>query len=413
MLGPKKKEFDKRLLIIFLIIFTETLGFSIVLPVLPFLALSLGLNAFQVGLVLSVFSFCQLFASPITGKLSDRFGRKPLLLISQTSTLVGFLLLGVANNVWLLILARLVDGLLGSNMTVSQAYISDTTDPQDRTRVYGYSSAVFGAALIFGPLIGGTLSAINYSIPMFFAGGISLLSIILVLIFLPESLREREERVKIKFEDIIPINNMKRFFKDPKIRGILIIFFTYNFGFMIFISSFALFAEKQIQVTSLELGLYLAWVGILRVSLQSTLISPLQNKFGENKTLGMGIFAMLTTMIFLIFSTNYLFVYIPLILLAFGTGVGRPILTSKLTQNVKREETGSLLGVNNALGSIAQIITPILGGALIQYLPSQILPTISAIFFFLIFLIWKWGLTNPNQDEKHSLDNSSEEVIKQ
>ncbi len=138
---PINRSFDKRLLIIFLIIFTETLGFSIVLPVLPFLALSLGLNMFQVGLVMSVFSFCQFFASPITGKLSDRFGRKPLLLFSQTSTLVGFLLLGLANNVWLLVLARFVDGLLGSNMTVSQAYISDTTNPRDRTRIYGYSSA--------------------------------------------------------------------------------------------------------------------------------------------------------------------------------------------------------------------------------------------------------------------------------
>lgn len=398
---PINRSFDKRLLIIFLIIFTETLGFSIVLPVLPFLALSLGLNMFQVGLVMSVFSFCQFFASPITGKLSDRFGRKPLLLFSQTSTLVGFLLLGLANNVWLLVLARFVDGLLGSNMTVSQAYISDTTDPRDRTRIYGYSSAVFGAALIFGPLIGGTFSAINYSIPMFFAAGISLLSIILVVLFLPESLGEREKHIKIKFEDIMPFNDISKFFKNSKIRGILVIFFTYTFGFMLFISSFALLAKSQLQVTPLVLGFYLAWVGILRVVLQSFLISPLQKKFGENKTLGMGIFAMLISMIMLIFTTNFLFVYIPLIFLAFGTGVSRPILTSKLTKNVKKEETGSLLGVNNALSSIAQIVTPILGGAIIQYLPSQILPASSAIFFLLIFLLWKWGLTNPVQEEKN------------
>ncbi|MFX1434655.1 MAG: MFS transporter, partial [Promethearchaeota archaeon] len=134
--------------------FTEVLGFSSVMPIIPFLGLSLGLNPFQVGLVLSIFSLCQLFASPITGKLSDRFGRKPLLLFSQTSTLIGFILLGLANNVWILVAARLVDGLLGSNMTVSQAYISDVTDPKYRTKIYGYSSAVFGAGLIFGPVIG-------------------------------------------------------------------------------------------------------------------------------------------------------------------------------------------------------------------------------------------------------------------
>ena len=187
-----KEKLDKRILIIFLIIFTEVLGFSMVAPVIPFLALSLGLNVLQIGLILSIFSFCQFFASPVTGKLSDRYGRKPLLIVSQISTFIGFILLGLANEVWILILARLVDGLLGSNMTVSQAYISDVTEPKNRTKVYGYSSAVFGAGLIFGPLIGGILSTISYSIPMFFAAVVCLVSILLVVIFLPESLTVRK-----------------------------------------------------------------------------------------------------------------------------------------------------------------------------------------------------------------------------
>ena len=123
------------------------------MPLIPILGIELGLDAFQVGLILSIFSLCQLFASPITGKLSDRYGRKPLLIFSQTSTLVGFLLLGIATNVWILVAARLVDGLLGSNMTVTQAYISDVTTPKQRTKIYGYSSAVFGAGLIFGPVL--------------------------------------------------------------------------------------------------------------------------------------------------------------------------------------------------------------------------------------------------------------------
>ncbi|MCK4379880.1 MAG: MFS transporter [Candidatus Lokiarchaeota archaeon] len=256
-----------------------------VLPVIPFLGLSLGLNAFQVGLIMSVFSFSQLFASPVTGKLSDRFGRKPILLVSQTSTLIGFLLLGFANSVWLLVAARLVDGLIGSNMTVSQAYISDVTSPQDRTKIYGYSSAVFGAGLIFGPVIGGTLSAINYSIPMLFAAGISLISIILVILFLPESLSLKKEKIKIKFNDIFPFDEAKRFFKDSNIRKVLLLFFIYSFGFMLFISSFTLFAKKQVQITPLEVGFLMSWIGILRVIFQGLLINPLQNKFGEDSIL--------------------------------------------------------------------------------------------------------------------------------
>ncbi len=390
-LNPQKTKFNKQLIIIFIIMFTEVLGFSMVLPIIPFLGLSLGLNALHVGLIMSVFSFSQLIASPVTGKLSDRFGRKPILIMSQISTLIGFLLLGFANSVWLLVAARLVDGLIGSNMTVSQAYISDVTSLQDRTKIYGYSSAVFGAGLIFGPVIGGTLSTINYSIPMFFAAGISLISIILVIIFLPESLTIKKEKFKIKVYDIFPIDEAKRFFKDSNVRKLLLLFLIYNFGFMLFISSFALFAEQQIQITAQEVGFLMAWIGILRVIFQGLLINPLQNKFGENSTLNMGITSMIFTMVVLVFTRNYFFAYIPLIFLAFGTGVCRPIFTSKLTKSVNKEETGSVLGVSNALSSIGQIITPILGGAMIQYLPSLFLPALSAVFFIILLFQWIKG----------------------
>ncbi len=381
------------------------------MPIIPFLGLSLGLNAFQVGLVLSIFSLCQLFASPITGKLSDRFGRKPLLLFSQTSTLIGFLLLGMASNVWILIAARLVDGLLGSNMTVSQAVISDMTDPKSRTKVYGYSSAVFGAGLIFGPVIGGLLLSINFSAPFFFAAGISLLSIILVIIFLPESLNKKEDKLAFKFGDIIPIKEAKHFFKSAKIRGVIFVFFIYNFGFFLFIHTSALFAEKQIHATPQEVAFYMAWLGVLRVIFQSVLINPLLKKVSENKTLGIGVFAMIFAMVFFIFSTSYWIAYIPFFFLAFGTGVVRPILTSKLTKAVKKEETGSLLGVNNSLTSIGQIISPILGGLILQFLPAQTLPTISAIIFVLIIALWRWLIIKSGKEDKEQLIETKEQVI--
>jgi len=317
MSKDQDKNFDKRLLIIFLILFTEVLGFSSVMAIIPYLADDLGLNEFQIGLVLSIFSICQLFASPITGKLSDKYGRKPLLLFSQTSTFIGFFLLGIASNVWILVAARLVDGLLGSNMTVAQAYISDVTTPKYRTKMFGYSSAVFGAGLIFGPVIGGILSTINYSVPMFFAAGVSLLSIMLVLIFLPESLNKKETKLEFKFGDIIPIKETKHFFKSVKIRGVLMVFFIYSFGFFLFISTFALFAKKQFHIGVLEVSFYMAWIGVLRVIFQSVLINPLLKKLGENTTLRLGIFAMIFTMAFLIFSTSYWIVYLPLSFLAF------------------------------------------------------------------------------------------------
>ncbi len=380
--------FDNRLYVIFLIIFTEVLGFSMVLPLVPFLGLSLGLTPVQIGLVTSVFSFCQLFASPITGKLSDHFGRKPLFILSQISTFLGFMFLGFATTALLLLVARLIDGLLGSNMTVSQAYISDITEPKHRTRVYGYSSGVFGAGLIFGPFIGGVLSRISYSIPMFFAASISLVSVALVVFFLPETITKKTDKISLSFNEIIPFNDVKHFIKTPKVRNSLLMFFFYNTAFFLFISNFSLLAKAQFHVDADQVGFYMAWIGIIRVFIQTVLIARILQTLGENRLLVTGIFSMAISMVTLAFSTEYQFVFFPLIFLAYGTGVGRPILTSRLTNFVTQKETATILGVNNSLNSVAQIITPILGGLLIEYLPSQTLPLLSATIFasLLLFL---------------------------
>jgi DHA1 family tetracycline resistance protein-like MFS transporter len=384
---PDDFVFDKRLYVIFLIIFTEVLGFTLVLPIIPFLGLSLGLTPIEIGLITSVFSFCQLFASPITGKLSDRFGRKPLFILSQLSTLAGFLLLGFATTAILLLVARLIDGLLGSNMTVSQAYISDITEPQHRTRVYGYSSGVFGAGLIFGPVLGGVLSRISYSVPMFFAAGITLITIGLVVI-LPETITEKPDTLYLGFNDIIPINEAKRFVTTPHVRNSLVMFLIYNVGFFLFIANFSLFAETQFRVGAEQVSFYMAWIGIVRVIIQTFLIARIQQALGEERLLIIGIAAMLISMVSLALAADYLFVFVPLLFLSFGTGVCRPILMSTLTNSVTRKETATILGVNNSLSSVAQIVIPIAGGFIIQHLPSQTLPILSALFFTsILFLI--------------------------
>ena len=389
--------FDKRLYIIFLISFTEVLGFSMVLPLIPYLGDELGLTLSQIGLIISVFSFCQLFASPITGKLSDHFGRKPLFILSQISTFVGFVFLGFATTILLLIAARLIDGLLGSNMTVSQAYISDITEPKHRTRVYSYSSGVFGAGLIFGPFIGGILSTINYSVPMFFAAAITLVSIILVILFLPETIPKKTEKISLSFNDVIPVDNVKQFVRTPHIRSRLLMFFLYTMAFFLFISNLSLLGIAQFHITAQQVSFYMVWIGIVRVSVQTVLIARILRFFGEDRVLLIGVFSMIASMVTLVFSTEYLFVFVPLVFLAFGTGVGRPILTSRLTNSVTQKETGAILGVNNALTSVAQIIAPVFGGFIIEYLAPQTLPLLSAIIFTLLILFLR-STTKNNPD---------------
>jgi DHA1 family tetracycline resistance protein-like MFS transporter len=389
--------FDKRLYIIFLISFTEVLGFSMVLPLIPYLGKELGLTLSQIGLIISLFSVCQLFASPITGKLSDHFGRKPLFILSQISTFVGFIFLGFATTVVLLIAARLIDGLLGSNMTVSQAYISDITEPKHRTRVYSYSSGVFGAGLIFGPFIGGILSTINYSVPMFFAAAITLISIALVILFLPETIPKKTEKISLSFNDVIPVDNVKHFVRTHHIRSRLLMFFIYTMAFFLFISNLSLLGIAQFHITAEQVSFYMVWIGLIRVGVQTVLIARILRFFGENRVLLIGVFSMIISMVTLIFSTEYLFVFVPLVFLAFGTGVGRPILTSRLTNSVTQKETGAILGVNNALTSVAQIIAPIFGGFIIEYLAPQTLPLLSAIIFTLLILFLR-NTTKNNPD---------------
>ena len=385
--------FDKRLYVIFLIIFTEILGFSMVLPLIPALGKEIGLTPVEIGLIVSVFSLSQLFASPVTGKLSDRFGRKPLLILSQISTMTGFLILGFATTAILLLTSRLIDGLLGSNMTVSQAYISDITEPKHRTRVFGYTSGIFGAGLIFGPVIGGFLYEISSSFPMFLAAGISLISVILVVLFLPETINQKPNKFSLGW-DTIPIKDAIGFMKTPKVRISLVMFFIYSLGFFLLISNFTLFAQTQFNVNTAQVGSYLGWLGFLRVFIQTFLIARILRSISEWTMLRTGIVAMIISMVGIAFSQEYLFVFVPLVFMGYGTGVIRPVLLSKLTNSVTQSETATVIGVNNSLTSIAQIITPIAGGFMIQYWPSQTIPIVSILFFLVLLSISK------NRDKK-------------
>ncbi|WP_371803113.1 MFS transporter [Candidatus Lokiarchaeum ossiferum] len=384
-------------LIIYLIMFTEIIGFAIVYPILPYIGFDLGLNELEIGFIGSIFSFCQLFASPITGKLSDRFGRRPLLIFSQISTLMGFVLLGFAGKIWILVTARIIDGLFGSNMTVCQAALSDITAHENRTTVYSYSSGIFGAGLIVGPLIGGLLSTINYSVPMFVAAGISFLSIILVIFFIPETNNSQTTTLSIKFNEILPIKETKKYIKDNRTRKTLFLFFLYSFSFMLFINNFTLYVENKYHIGPDIASYYRTWIGILRVILQLFLMKSLLKKMGETWGFLTGAISLLICMVGLIFSWNYFIAFIPMIFLAYGTGMARPILTSRLTKSVKQSESATILGISNALNSLGQILTPIIGGAVLLYLNPNFLPLLSAIGF--IFTIYMSTARNGEKNE--------------
>src|SRR5512136_2377508 len=182
------------LLPIFLIVFIDLLGFGLILPLLPFYAKSFGASELTVGLLLASYSLMQFIGAPVLGRLSDRYGRRPILLVSQFGTFIGFMILGFANALWMLFLSRIIDGISGANISTAQAYIADVSDEKNRAKNFGLIGAAFGLGFIIGPAVGGFLSRFGYQVPAFAAAGLSLLSMVLTYFMLHEPERKATAR---------------------------------------------------------------------------------------------------------------------------------------------------------------------------------------------------------------------------
>lgn len=350
---------------IFAIQVTEVLGFSLILPFLPFYAEEFGASPLVIGLLLTTFSLFQFISAPIMGKLSDHYGRKPLLAISQFSTFIGFLVLGFANSLWMIFLSRIIDGLLGSNFIIAQAYLSDVSSKKDRSKVFGLSSAAFGVGFLIGPAIGGTLSKISYSLPAFIAAGMSLITIFLTTFVLKETVKKKKD-IKIRIKDILP-NNFKKYFTNPALSRKLWIFFTYILNHSIYVSAFALFAERQLGFDAAAVGYVLAYIGLNSIIIRMVLLPRLIDKFGENKLQYIGIVSIILSMLGMVFVKQIWYFLVLISMYAFGSGVSRPVIMGGISKLVSPKEQGAILGVTASIASMSQIIGPIIGGALINY----------------------------------------------
>ncbi len=358
-------KLTKRHLIILVIMITEVLGFSLILPFLPFYAQQMGATPLQVGLLITSFSLFQFLTAPIMGRLSDIYGRKPLLIISQLSTVVSFIILALSNSLWMLYLSRIVDGLLGSNGTIAQAYLSDISSEKNRSKAFGISGVAFGLGFMVGPALGGFLSQFSYSLPAYLAALISFVSIILTLVFLPETVNHSDNDPK-RFEFIVvDLAQFKQFWSQPGIRKQLIEFGTYALAHVIFSSNFALFANQKFGTTAKDIGLTLTYVGLISVVIRGVLIPKLIDWLGESLLKKIGIISMITGLLGLSIITNWNYIFLVVTLFAFGTGIIRPLMMADISRSVDKKKQGAILGVSNSIHSVAQIIGPLLGGFLL------------------------------------------------
>ena len=362
----RKKEF----LIILLILITEVLGFSLILPFLPFYAQEFGASEIQIGLLLGVFSFFQFFSAPIMGKLSDRYGRRPLLLASQISTAIGFAVLGGANSLALVFASRMIDGILGSNGTIAMAYLSDISSKEDRSKAFSFIGIAFGLGFMVGPALGGFLSRFGYHVPAFLAAVFSMATVLLTVLFLPETVK-RKKKIKLSIPVIIKealqLKLLTYFWGKEAIKRKLFLFAAFIFSHALWISTFALFGEKQLSLDASGIGFLLAYAGLITVLLRGFLIGRLIDRVSEPDLLKGGVISATAALFLTAFANHYSALFATIGLYAFGSGLIRPLVVGSISRDVGEDEQGAVLGVTDAISSLGQIISPIIGGFLLQH----------------------------------------------
>lgn len=377
---------------IFLIVLVDVLSLTIMIPLLPFYAQAFGATPLVVGLLFAVFSACQLVSGPILGNLSDRYGRKPLLLVSQAGMLASLLVLAQSTELWMLFVGRIVSGATAGNLTIAQAYITDHTRPDQRTRAFGVIGIAFGFGFAVGPAVGGWLSShpdglapaeqIRYlARPLYLAAALSAISIVTTSLLLQ---RERpphpthdhggadgEPPPAGRRLGLLEWRGYLAFFRRPVLRGLLLQFFLFSIAFSTFIGGFAMYAERRFTWNGHpfgadEVGYVYAYVGVLGIFIQGGMLRPLSKKYGDAPLVVAGFVCSAIGYLMLGFVATVALLLVASTISSFGNGFLRPALTARVTHVIERHEQGVVLGLTQSLQSLAAVFAPPLGGLLIQ-----------------------------------------------
>jgi MFS transporter, DHA1 family, tetracycline resistance protein len=361
------------LLPIFLIVAVDVLGLTIMIPLLPFYAEKLGASPSQVGWLVGVYALCQLFSGPLLGRMSDHVGRKPLLIVSQIGTLIGFLVTAFAGALWVVFLGRIIDGATAGNLSLAQAYISDVTKPEERAKSFGIIGIAFGLGFLIGPALSGFLAQYDYSYPAWAAAALSFTSILCTYFLLPQVVPHAGDEASGpggKRLGLLDWGAYAQYFKRPELASVLTQFFSFCVMFSLFITGFALFAERRFLVGGRpfgpkEVGYLYAYSGFLGLIIQGGLLGRLVKRFGERPLARAGFLSAAVGLTALAFTYPIMLIVPVFTAIAFGTGVLRPTLTSEVTKLVSRREQGVVLGLTQSLNSTSSIVSPLLAGFLI------------------------------------------------
>jgi MFS transporter, DHA1 family, tetracycline resistance protein len=377
---------SRPLLVIFLTIFVNLVGFGIIIPLLPFYAETFGASPLVIGLLFAVFSLCQLVAAPLLGDLSDRYGRRPVLIFSLAGTVVSFVMLALAQSIAMLFLARVVDGLSGGNISTARAYVADVTEPKDRAKAYGLIGAAFGLGFIMGPALSGILAGISLAAPVWAAAGVTLVATIMAWLWLPETVHRQAAGTGM------PFRNLATMMKRPGLRRMLWIDFIYWFAFAIFQTTFALVMARRFGFGVSQTGYFFAAFGVLGAVVQGGLIRPIVHRLGDKQTFILGLGCTATGLVAATFAPTLVLFTLALVPLAFGIGFGHPTVTSLVSRAGRSDEQGRVQGAAGAMESLGRTMGPVWGNAALQRF-GESMPYLSAAACLLLTLVLSLSYT--------------------
>lgn len=367
-----EKFFTKPLLIIFVTIFIDLLGFGMVIPLLPFFAQDFQATPIEIGFLVSSYSWMQFFFAPVFGSLSDKYGRRPVLFFSIIGSGIGYLMIGLAGALWMVFAGRILGGITGANLSTAQAYIADITTRENRAKGMGLFGMAFGFGFIMGPALAGILSKFGHEIPFFVAAALSFANAALLYFILPESRKfgeaaaEKKGRVAELFDSL----------RDSRFAVITIEYFLLVTAFSMMTTAFPLYTGYSFGYNAEQTGYVLAYVGFLAIVIQGGLLGRMAKRFGEANLVIVGCFLLVLSFLAVPYVSRESYGLLGLLIgagcFSIGNSISSPALSTLASKNAGEFEQGKVLGVMQSSASLARAIAPTITGFLLNNAVNQI-----------------------------------------
>ncbi len=372
--------------LIFLTVFVDLLGFGILIPILPtFAKKELLVDETAIGIAIAIYSLTQFFFNPVFGNLSDKYGRKRIIVICLFLNAIGYVLFAYTHSYFMLLTSRIIAGIGGSSIGVAQAYIADVTTQENRAKGMGMIGAAFGLGFVFGPLIGGLLSKYGYFITGMASALFSLLAFVLTIFFLPEPKRDESKSI-VRSRKLLDISSFKVILAKPELSLLVILFFILTFSVANIYGTFALLGFKIYHFTDTQNGYLYMILGLSSAAVQGFILARIAKYFSKGKLISIGAFCMMIGLGLIPYGGSFLSLTIICIILSLGTGSLQPTLLSLISEVTSETEQGLILGLNQSLSAFARVLGPLWGGFAFEYLGYPF-PFLTGSFFSLLILV--------------------------